>query len=100
MDSIEPASGGDVESEKTDPALRQALTDFYREEFLRHLEQFELSGLVHEGNRAVMKRACTKVMADLDQVCCRDDFPAVAETLLQNFELLTRLSELDPRKGH
>jgi hypothetical protein len=39
-------------------------------------------------------------MADLDQVCCRDDFPAVAETLLQNFELLTRLSELDPRQGH
>jgi len=89
-----------VRSEKADPALRQALSSFYREEFLRHLEQLELNGLVNEGNRAVMKRACTKLMADLDQVCCRDDFPAVAETLLQNFELLTRLSELDPRQAH
>ena len=87
-------------SEKNDPAVRQALSDFYREEFLRHLERFEMNGLVHEGNRAVMKRACTKLMAELDQVCCREDFPAVAETLLQNFELLTRLSELDPRKAH
>jgi hypothetical protein len=92
--------GGAVGSEKADPALRQALSSFYREEFLRHLEQLELNGLVNEGNRAVMTRTCTKLMADLDQVCCRDDFPAVAETLLQNFELLTRLSELDPRQAH
>jgi hypothetical protein len=39
-------------------------------------------------------------MTDLDQVCWRADFPAVAETLLQSFDALTRLSELDPREGH
>ena len=39
-------------------------------------------------------------MTDLDRVCCRADFPAVAETLLQNFDTLTRLSELDPRQRH
>jgi hypothetical protein len=39
-------------------------------------------------------------MADLEGVCWRSDFPAVAESLLQSFETLTRLSELDPRKGH
>jgi hypothetical protein len=39
-------------------------------------------------------------MADLDQVCGQANFPAVAETLLQKFDVLSRLSELDPRQGH
>ena len=34
------------------------------------------------------------------EVCWRADFHAVAETLLQSFDALTRLSELDPQKGH
>ena len=33
------------------------------------------------------------------RLCGRADFPAVAETLLQNFDTLTRLSELDPRRA-
>ena len=83
-----------------DPEKRRALTDFYREEFLRHLQQLECSGVVNDGNRQAVDRACRKFMADLDRVCWRADFPAMAETLLQNFDALTRLSELDPRQGH
>jgi len=79
-----------------DPEVRRALSDFYREEFLRHLEHLQLTGMKED----VMRRACTKVMSDLDSVCWRPDFPAVAETLLQNFDALTRLSELDRRQGH
>jgi hypothetical protein len=40
------------------------------------------------------------MLSDLDHVCCRSGFPAVAENLLQSFDALTRLSELDPRPGH
>ena len=47
-----------------------------------------------------MQQTCKKLMADLDRVCGQDNFPAVAETLLQKFDVLTRLSELDPRQGH
>jgi CBS-domain-containing membrane protein len=72
------------------------LSDFYREEFLRHLEHLQKAGM----DREVMERTCSRLMSDLDRVCCQPDFPAVAETLLQNFEILTRLSQLDPRKGH
>lgn len=79
-----------------DPEMRRLLTDFYREEFLRHLEHMQLAGMDQE----VMHRACTKLMGDLDRVCCQPEFPALAETLLQNFDTLTRLSQLDPRKGH
>ena len=79
-----------------DPEIRRALSDFYREEFLRHLEHLQSAGM----DREVMQRTCTRLMSDLDRVCCQPDFPAVAETLLQNFDILTRLSELDPRKSH
>ena len=83
-----------------DPETRRALSNFYREEFLRHLEHLQLNGIVNEGNRAVMHRACSKLMSDLDSVCWQPAFCAVAETLLQNFDTLTRLSELDPRQRH
>jgi hypothetical protein len=79
-----------------DPEVRRALSDFYREEFLRHLEHLQLNGMKAD----VMRRACSKLMSGLDSVCWRPDFPAVAETLLQNFDALTRLSELDPRQRH
>ena len=79
-----------------DPEVRRALSDFYREEFLRHLEHLQLNGMKED----VMRRACSKLMSDLDSVCWRPDFSAVAETLLQGFDALTRLSELDPRQRH
>jgi hypothetical protein len=80
--------------------MRRALTAFYREEFLRHLEHLQCSGLVNDGNRAVIDRAYAKLMKDLERVCCCSDFPALAESLLQGFDALTRLSELDQRQSH
>lgn len=47
-----------------------------------------------------MERMCRRFLADLDEVCWRSDFPAVAETLLRSFDTLTRLSELDRPQGH
>lgn len=82
-----------------DPDKRRALSEFYREEFRRHLEHLQASGILQDGND-LMRQTCRKLLAELDQVCWRAEFPAVAETLLQNFDALTRLSELDPRKGH
>jgi hypothetical protein len=82
-----------------DPDKRQALSDFYREEFQRHLEQLQSSGILNDSNPAV-NRACRKLLSDLDLICGRERFSAVAENLLRNFDALTRLSELDPRRGH
>jgi len=79
---------------------RRALSDFYREEFLRYIEYFKASGVLTDDSQDAMQQTCRKLMADLDQVCGQDNFPAVAETLLQKFDVLTRLSELDPRQGH
>lgn len=83
-----------------DPERRRALSDFYREEFLRHLQHLESNGLVSAKNRDAVDGACRWLTRDLDRVCWRADFPALAESLLQSFDTLTRLSTLDPSKGH
>ncbi|PYQ45834.1 MAG: hypothetical protein DMF77_02945 [Acidobacteria bacterium] len=76
------------------------MSDFYREEFLRYMEYFKANGILSDDSQDAMQQSCSKLMADLDRVCGQDNFPGVAETLLQKFDVLTRLSELDPRKGH
>jgi len=78
-----------------DPEKRRALSSFYREEFLRYLDHLESIGLL--GPR---KDACRKLMSDLDEVCGRDRFPVVAETLLQNLDAIARLGPLDRRRSH
>jgi hypothetical protein len=83
-----------------DPLKRRALSDFYREEFLRYLDHFEAAGIVDETGRALIARARQTVLCDLDRVCWREQFPALAEKLLQNFDTLSRLSQVDPRARH
>jgi hypothetical protein len=83
-----------------DPEKRRALSEFYREEFLRYLEFFKSSGILNDANHVAMQRTYQKLLGDLEQVCWRSEFPAVAETLLQKFDTLARLSEIDPRQAH
>lgn len=83
-----------------DSEKRQALSKFYQDEFLRHIEYLERSGILDEGNREAADRAFHLLTTQLDHFCGRACFPALAETLLQNFDTLTRLSALDPRPGH
>jgi len=83
-----------------DPERRQALSDFFREEFLRHLEYLQASGVLDDRNRAAVDRACELVLTRLDHVCDCSRFPAVAESILQGFETLTRLSTVDLRQRH
>jgi hypothetical protein len=83
-----------------DGARRVALSDFYREEFLKHIEQLQAQGILDETNREVVDRACRALTTRLDELCCLKHFPALAECLLQSFDALSRLSTLDPRQRH
>ena len=83
-----------------DPEKRRALSDFYREEFLSHLVLLEASGVCDDGARAIVDQAYRRLLNDLDNVCCRSEFAALAETLLQRFETLTRLSAVRRRRLH
>jgi hypothetical protein len=83
-----------------DPDTRRVLSEFYREEFTRQLEHLQGIGILNEKNREQVHGACDRFLRDLDRVGWRADFAAVAETLLARFDMLSRLSELDPRRGH
>lgn len=83
-----------------DSQRRRALSDFYREEFLRHLEHLQLCGMVTSRSQEAVHRAYRRFATDLDRICARDEFPAVAESLLERFDTLTRLSKLEPRQSH
>jgi hypothetical protein len=87
----EVRTGDDVESDR-----RRALSEFYREEFLRHIERMEALGIftLQALNRARHHVHC------LDEYCGHSEFPVLAEMLLQRFDTLSRLSEQNPRQGH
>jgi len=82
-----------------DVAKRSALSNFYREEFLRHIEYLQASGILDESNREVADR-CRAFCARLDELCCLEHFPELAASVLQSFEALSRLSDRDPRLSH
>jgi hypothetical protein len=83
-----------------DPETRRVLSEFYREEFQRHLEHLQGVGILTEKNEDQVRGACDRFLRDLDRVGWRADLAAVAQTLLERFDTLSRLSELDPRRGH
>ena len=82
-----------------DVGRRTALSNFYREEFLRHIEHLQASGILDESNRDVADR-CRAFCARLDELCCLEHFPELAATVLKSFETLSRLSDRDTRLPH
>jgi hypothetical protein len=76
------------------------LCDFYREEFVRHIEHLSASDLISADNREPLDQAYQRLLSDLDRICGRADFPALAEILLERFDCLTRLSERSSRSCH
>ena len=66
-----------------DLARRAALSNFYREEFLRHIACLEDSGILDETNREVADQACQAFFTRLDELCGLAQFPELAETVLR-----------------
>ena len=83
-----------------DVARRAALSSFYREEFLRHIEYLHAAGILDESNREMADRVRHAFISRLDELCCLEHFTEVAETVLQSFDALSRLSTQDPRQRH
>ena len=83
-----------------DPERRRVLSNFYKEEFKRHIEQLRANGIGSTGQRETVDRALDSLDAGLENGAGSESFDAVAERLLSNFEALTRLSLIDDRRGH
>jgi hypothetical protein len=78
------------------------LTDFYREEFLKHraclAQQRE-----YYSERAITDAdgAIDRILNQLDHLCVRDDADAVMSNLLRKFDVVTGLSAwTDPKNYH
>jgi hypothetical protein len=83
-----------------DLARRAALSNFYREEFLRQIESLHAAGILDESNQEVADRACRALCGRLEELCCLEHFPQVAATVLQSFDALTGLSATASRHTH
>lgn len=77
-------------------ARRTALSSFYREEFLKHIDHLQAAGILDPGRREAAERALTR----LDQLCLDSRFPPAAEGLLRKFQALSGLHTVDSRTHH
>ncbi len=78
------------------------LTDFYREEFLKHREclarqrEYYSEQAITDADGAI-----ARILSELDRLCAKDDADEVIGKLLRTFDVVTGLSAWsDPRQFH
>ena len=78
------------------------LTDFYRQEFLKHRQCLAAQReYFSEGAISNADQALTKVLGQLDRLCAQDDADKLMSGLLRKFNAVTGLSGwLDPTQLH
>ena len=79
-----------------------SLTNFYREEFVKCQRCLDAQREYYsERTISEVEKALTRVLAQLDHLCAKDDADKIVSRLLQQFETVTRLSTWsDPRQIH
>jgi hypothetical protein len=78
------------------------LTDFYREEFLKHRECLARQREYYS-ERAITDAdgAIARILNELEHLCAKDDADQVMSQLLRKFDLVTGLSAWsEPRQLH
>jgi len=78
------------------------LTDFYREEFLKHRRCLERQRqYFSEQAISEVEGALSRIIGQLEQLCLKEDADQVFSQLLRKFDLVTGLSAwTDPKKIH
>jgi hypothetical protein len=80
----------------------QCLADFYREEFLKHHACLERQREYYSDVAITQAEdALARIMAQLEQLCQREDACRMVGELLKKFDLVTKLSAwTDPDQLH
>ena len=78
------------------------ITNFYREEFLKHQEFLRLQREFYsEPAMASAEAALCRVLGQIDVLCTKRDADQVFSRLLHSFDVVTGVSALsDPKKAH
>ena len=78
---------------------RKCISDFYREEFLRHKSRLECQRTFFgEGTYEEIEGVLNRIIAEIDRICEVDNFQELASHLLQRIDVVTNLSasKVDP----
>lgn len=78
------------------------LTDFYREEFLKHRQCLQQQREYYsEGAITSVEAALTQILSQLDQLSTKENADQLVSRLLKKFNLVTGLSRsTDPKNVH
>jgi hypothetical protein len=78
---------------------RKSISDFYRQEFLRHKTRLEFQRTFFaEGTYEEIESVLNRVISEMDRICEVDNFAELASHLLQRIDIVTNLSssKIDP----
>ncbi len=79
-----------------------SLTDFYREEFLKHRRCLEQQREYYSDSAITsVEAALTRILSQLEQLSTKKNGDQVVSALLKKFNVVTGLSGwTDPKNGH
>ena len=82
-----------------DPKQQEVITDFYREEFMRHKSRLETQKTFFSDETYVeIESVLDKIIDEIDKMAQVDNFEELAGHLLQRIDVVTRMSrsKVDP----
>ena len=86
----------------TQSKARETLTDFYREEFLKHQRCLDHQREYYSDSAiASVEQALTRIIAQLEHLSAKENADQVVSRLLRKFDVVTGLSGwIDPKNPH
>jgi hypothetical protein len=78
---------------------RKFISDFYREEFLRHKSRLECQRtFFKEGTYEEIEGVLDRIISEMDRICEVENFEELASHLLHRIDIVTNLSssKIDP----
>ena len=83
-------------------SAQHPVAEFYREEFLKHHRCLQQQRPYYsEGAITDVEAALTRIMAQLEQLCTKDNADQLVSSLLKQFDVVTNLSAWsDPKLSH
>jgi hypothetical protein len=85
----------------TPQSARKYISNFYREEFLRHKMRLEYQRpFVEEKTYEEMGSVLDRIITEIDRICEVENFEELASHLLHRFDVVTNLSDSKASPGY
>ena len=84
---------------EVEDSKRKCISDFYREEFLRHKSRLECQRTFFgESTYEEIEGVLNRIIAEMDRICEVENFEELASHLLHRIDVVTNLSasKVDP----